>query len=496
MYHFFPYIIFSMFSFIMLIGLAIYGLRYCGNIGVREFVFTMVASAWWVFCQAFELMAVTLPVKLFWSQIEYLGMVSGFAFLMLVMRFSGYDKYLSRKNITIVFIIYAVFFSCLFTDQYFGLMRTNFSLDISAIPYIIQKDYGRLYPLYILFAYSMNVAALIMLTRTVLKKDSLYRQQAIFLLLFNVIIMVPNISYIVGISLIKRFDASPAFFGFAALFLAWGIFQHKLLNIMPIARDSLIEWMQSGVIVLDRDYAMIDINPAAQAMLYLENERIFGKNISELQQLKGLLPSWDTNEQQTILLKNDEKNYVYEMKIHPLNDKYEKRVGTLCLLNDITEQQENINKLIQQQKTVSIMRERERMGRELHDGLGQMFGYINAQAQTVREYMLQNKYPQAQKQLEDLISVSRDAHSDIREYIMDMRGIATRNRNFSAVLKQYAADYSKKYGIVVKIHFDDHLPINFPKDDKAIQILGIIQEALINIHKHAGNCQVELYFYL
>lgn len=63
-----------------------------------------------VFCQAFELMATTLPVKLFWANIEYTGAgLSAFAYLMLAMRFSGYGKLLTRKNIGIVFIIYAVF---------------------------------------------------------------------------------------------------------------------------------------------------------------------------------------------------------------------------------------------------------------------------------------------------------------------------------------------------------------------------------------------------
>jgi len=89
----------------------------------------MLASAWWVFCQAFELMAVTLPVKLFWANLVYLGAgLSAFAYLMLVMRFSGYERLLTKKSISMVLIIYAIFFSLVFTDQYHGLMRTNFSL--------------------------------------------------------------------------------------------------------------------------------------------------------------------------------------------------------------------------------------------------------------------------------------------------------------------------------------------------------------------------------
>lgn len=154
MYQFFPYIIFSIFSFAMLAGLTVYGLKHRQNVGVNEFIFITVILAWWVFCQAFELMALTLPVKLFWANIEHFGSaLSPFAYLTLTMRFSGKGRFLTRKNIAIVLIIYSVFLGLLFTDGYHGLMRTNFSLDTSAVPYTISKDYSTLYPIYVLFTY-------------------------------------------------------------------------------------------------------------------------------------------------------------------------------------------------------------------------------------------------------------------------------------------------------------------------------------------------------
>jgi len=495
-YHFFPYLILLIFSFVMLIVLSIYGFQYRENIGVKEFIFAMIASAWWVFCQAFELMAVTLPVKLFWANIEYIGAgLSTFAYLMLAMRFSGYGKLLTRKNISIVFVIYAVFFGLVFTDQYHGLMRTNFSLDISAIPYTIDKDYGILYPIYILFTYSMNAASLVLLLITAIKKDSLYRKQAAILSTGLGFIAASNISYILGLSPVKRFDMAPALFGFSALLVSWGIFRYKLLNITPIARDLLVERMSSGIIVLDRDNVIVDINHAALTMFHLEESNMIGRNMSEIPLLAENLPSGDTGEQQTMVTYcNEDKEYVYEIKIHPFNDKREKRAGTLYVINDITDQQKNLEKIIQQQKTLSVMCERERLGRELHDGLGQMFGYYNAQAQTVKEYMIQQKYQTAMKQLEDLICVSRDVHSDIREYILEMRGISPRNRSFSAALKQYVAAFSEKFGIPVTASFDDNLPANFPEEAKAIQLLRIIQEALNNIQKHAGECTANILF--
>ncbi len=503
LYQFFPYIILLIFSFSMLIFLAIYGFQYRQNLGVNEFIFAMLTSAWWVFSQAFELMAVTLPVKLFWANIEYLGTVSTFAYFMLSMKFTGYDKYLSKKNIIMVFSIFAFFYILVFTDPYHGLMRTNFLLDTSAVPYTIDKDYGVLYPVYILFTYSMNTASLVLLAVTAIKKDSLYRKQAVILFVGLGFIALTNILYILGLSPVKRFDVAPAFFGISALVLSWGVFHHKLLNIMPIARDLLVERLSSGVIVVDRDNVIIDINHSALTMFDLQKSEMIGMNISEipiipedLLQNEDLLQSNDNERQTRVVVSNSNENrdFIYEIKKHLFKDKKEKTAGVLYVFNDITEQQRNLEKIIQQQKVLSVMSERERMGRELHDGLGQMFGYINAQAQTVKEYMIQQKYSKAMNQMEALISVSRDAHSGIRDYISEIRGIAPRNRSFSAALKQYISAFTERHGIPVAISFDENLPENFPEESKAIHIMKIIQESLNNVKKHAGKCTASISF--
>lgn len=494
MYQFFPYIIFSFFSFAMLVFLAVYGLQYRHNLGVKEFILAMLASAWWVFCQAFELMALTLQVKLFWATIEYIGLLSVFFYLMLAMRFAGYGRYLTKRNITAVLLVYAVFWLLFFTDPWHGLMRANFALDASALPYTIQKDYGMLYPLYVLFCYALNIATFAFLLVTARRKDSLYRKQALFLLVFLLIILIPNLTYYLRVSPVTRFDLTPAFFGFAALFLAYGIFQHKFLNIMPIARDLLIERMDSGILVADSSDRIIDVNRAALAMFQLAKAGILGRNIAEIPLLVSNLPPEGTEQPKHFPYQKAGREFIYEIKAHPIRGDRGERLGLLILIADVTENQHNLQKVIQQQKALGVMQERERLGRELHDGLGQVFGYINAQAQTVEEYLTRQKEQEAVRQLQELIRVSRDAHSDIRNYILEMRGISSRNRSFSAVLKQYAAEFSENTAIPVKIFFDDNLSPNFPREAQAVNLLKIIQESLNNIRKHAGASRAQIAF--
>lgn len=495
MYQFFPYIIFSSISFVMLVFLAAYGLQYWNNEGVKEFTLTMLSSAMWVFFQAFELMAMTFYIKLFWADMIYLSMISLFAYLLLALHFAGYGHLINKKLIVPIMMIYIIFWILFFTDTFHGLMRTNFSLDTTRIPYTIKKDYGMLYPLYVMFTYGMLLVTLSLLIFTARKRDTIYRKQAVGLFTFIAITMIPNILYYSKISPEKRYDLSPAVLGFAALFLFWAVFRHRLLNIMPIARDLLVERMSSGIIVTDKEFIIIDSNEAIRRLLGWIPKDIIGNRVNDASLLKEVTFTEDNEKPQIIYYELENRKAVFELRNHPILNPDDQMVGWLLIINDITEQNDNLQKLIHQQQAISVMKERERFGRELHDGLGQIFGYINTQAQTVREYLEQNKPIEAGQQLEKLIHVSREAHNDIRKYILDIRGIAPKNRSFTAALKQYAMDFKLLYDRDIEINFQDDIPEGFPKENQAFNLLKIIQEALNNIVKHAGECNIGISFY-
>lgn len=492
MYQYFPYIILSVISFFTITFLIYYALLNRHVMMVKEFVFGLLALAWWVFCQAFELAALTLPVKMFWANLLYLGStLSTFALLLLVMRFTGYQRYITKKLVYPFVSICVLFFLLVCTDQYHGLMRTNITLDTSAVPYIIAKDYGMVFPLYVLFTYGMNLTSLVLLATASIKKHSVFRHKARIFLVGLSIIPLSNICYILGLSPVKRFDITPAFFWVSAIIVSWGIFHHRLLNIMPIARELLVEIISSGIVVADKDSVLVDINQASLAMFQLQKSDVIGKSLSVISALDDSLTSANSG-QAIITYKGSGEVRLLKITLHPLYDPKGKEAGTLWVIDDITEARKNMEKIVQQEKTLSAMREREKLGRILHDGLGQVFGYYTAQGQAVKEHLMQKNYPIALKHLTDLVAVSRDHHLTIREQISDIRGVSLINRCFSSALKQYAADFSETHGIPVEISFDDDLPPDFPADETGAELLSIIQEALTNVRKHAGPCSVEI----
>jgi PAS domain S-box-containing protein len=144
-----------------------------------------------------------------------------------------------------------------------------------------------------------------------------------------------------------------------------------------------------------------------------------------------------------------------------------------------------------QQRELASLEERERIGRELHDGLGQVMGYVNVQAQAARLFVESGQTDQTAAALMQLIQVAQDAHADIRGYIV---GVRTPDKSSApdwlSRLENYLLTFEQQYGIAVALH----LPADLPRDrlrspftpDVEAQALGIVREALNNIRKYAG----------
>lgn len=118
------------------------------------------------------------------------------------------------------------------------------------------------------------------------------------------------------------------------------IFQlrHRLFDIMPVARNAVVEGMRDGMMVLDPENRIIDMNPAAQTMMGVSVKAIMG----ELAQ--SALPPWPDIERQIggkpetsfeHFIEADTKLHI-DFSISTMFDKHQHAAGRLVIMRDIT----------------------------------------------------------------------------------------------------------------------------------------------------------------
>jgi len=137
-------------------------------------------------------------------------------------------------------------------------------------------------------------------------------------------------------------------------------------------------------------------------------------------------------------------------------------------------------------RDLAVRGERERIARELHDGLAQVLGYVNTKSQAVDELLSAGRLAEARSQLAELSAAARSLYVDVREAILGLRGSVASGGGLTAALRVYARRFAEASKLAVRVEATDNairLTIDPAIED---EVFRIVREALTNVRKHAA----------
>ncbi len=169
--------------------------------------------------------------------------------------------------------------------------------------------------------------------------------------------------------------------------------------------------------------------------------------------------------------------------LYPFN--YHNQDCLLIGLADLTEQKQAENALLQQQHAISVMEERERMARELHDTLGQALSYVGMQSHHILEAIDNGEISTAAANLARLITIVDDTDLDMRRTILDLKSDEAQQRGFFPALRDYLERFSETSGIKTLLSLPEQEIEGLLSPANEVQLLRVIQELMNNIRKHS-----------
>ncbi len=131
----------------------------------------------------------------------------------------------------------------------------------------------------------------------------------------------------------------------------------------------------------------------------------------------------------------------------------------------------------------AVMQERERLSRELHDGVAQLVADLLLRLDTIKELVEANRPQEAEAELERLHGVADEIYEDIGESITGLRTNVT-ERGLVHALQDYVDQFEERHKIPTSLQTDDAADQLPPLT--AFQVFRLIQEALTNVRKHAA----------
>ena len=131
----------------------------------------------------------------------------------------------------------------------------------------------------------------------------------------------------------------------------------------------------------------------------------------------------------------------------------------------------------------AVLEERERIARDLHDGLAQVLGYINTQALAIKKHLASSRPEEARERVDALEEAARHVYADVREEIM---GLRVGSEGLVGSLRAYLSGYGRMTGVVPDVRIAPAVAALQLPAATEIQLLRLIQEALSNVRQHAG----------
>lgn len=171
--------------------------------------------------------------------------------------------------------------------------------------------------------------------------------------------------------------------------------------------------------------------------------------------------------------------------VKPPMDELDLLGATFNTMADNLQEHERQQAERQEVRQRAIIEERERIAREMHDGLAQLLGYVNTKAMAVRLALKNGNSTLAQQNLEQLEEASRQLFTDVRENILGLKTTSSTDLDLHKIVTDYAEQFNRMSGIKVDVVLDEHIEsINLPAEAE-LQLIRIMQEALANIRKHS-----------
>jgi signal transduction histidine kinase len=293
----------------------------------------LVGVSVWCTTSALHGFADALELKIFWSKVQWDGMaIVPPLWLLFAGEYAGAAWTSDRRLRTLLFGFACVSFGLAVTNEWHQLIWTRITIagDGRAV-----YEHGGWFWLAVAVHYSELIGGTAVFVRTLRRAPEAFRGQLIAVIGASVIPWIFNVSYLSGIIDTPQVDLTPLAFAASSLLLTWAVFRNQLFDLVPVARDMLVDSLSDIVIVLDPTHRVIDLNAAAKQIA--GRDQWLGHHVETLfPMLRGaMLGVGGAGLPQ--LLSTAEGNE-YDVRVMPVRHRDHRHAASVLLMRDVTEQ--------------------------------------------------------------------------------------------------------------------------------------------------------------
>jgi diguanylate cyclase (GGDEF)-like protein/PAS domain S-box-containing protein len=295
----------------------------------------------WGFSYALSWAFVPLNYKVFWLKFMFFGMttVPGM-FLLFTLRITHRDNWVTFRNYFLLFFEPVVILILVWFVP--GLIFKSVELVTRNGLVVLEIERGIGFRVSTAYSYLVIFLSFYILVVSYRHANTFFKRQYRLILAGSILPFGLSFFTQATSDKVSDLDMSAISFGISGVFYAYAILRHQLMDLVPVARSRLIENMSDGVLVIDAQGRIVDINPAMKTFLEDEPASFIGRNILDVitiwnDSTEHLLNGLETRTE--MRLPNLPSRYL-DLRVTPLYDDDKILSGRLIIFRDVTDRKE------------------------------------------------------------------------------------------------------------------------------------------------------------
>ncbi|MEZ4709542.1 MAG: histidine kinase N-terminal 7TM domain-containing protein [Caldilineaceae bacterium] len=313
--------------------------------GAYAFMALMIGLTLWSASYCIELLNTSLAAKFFWHRAAYLGITTVPAtwfYFNLRLTFP-YSRWLPRlMPLLLIEPIIVIVLS--WHSEWYALLWDNFRLQPFGGQMVLAFDRHAGFVYHSLYSYILLTIGSILYGSRVFRVPSIRLSQMVLLVLGIVAPFFINVIYVFDLSPIPLLDLTPLALTTTGATAGWFIFYFELRDVLPILHRALFESMNDGVIMLDFNLRIANLNPTAARWLNTREAAALDQPIEDLlpgsqEIIQGYLSSQPgiSPKNTVLMLSRSTSGYRYvDLSVSSLHDRRDRHIGQLLVMRNVS----------------------------------------------------------------------------------------------------------------------------------------------------------------
>ncbi len=320
----------------------------------------MIFVTLWTLAVGLGYAATSLQLKILFAKIDSVGYNTAIILFFFVSMYHAGLSWLADK-LWFRFCIFLIpVFNILLTvtNELHGWVWRGFTPSSNNV---VVFEHGPGFDWIVVPGYAIILSIVILFGYTSFRGPTLLRRQSRLLLVATIFPMSANFIYLNRLSNFAGVDWSSVSFSVTGLLFLMALYGAGFIDMIPIARDKLIDSLDEGIIVIDMQSRINYTNPIAAKILRLSSHNTNGIKLPYIAaDIHSLLEQGLDEDTKIEVETGFPQKVYYTVLLSPLKTVFKQTVGYLILLRNNTEQKEKELRLLQltqavEQSPVSVM---------------------------------------------------------------------------------------------------------------------------------------------